>query len=43
VDVKDGADTASLTAHALAQHCPLGREGSQMAEVLWVGSIGLIL
>lgn len=25
VDVKDGADTASLTAHALAQHCPPGR------------------
>jgi len=25
VDVKDGADTASLTAYALAQHCPPGR------------------
>jgi hypothetical protein len=25
VDVKPGADTASLTAYALAQHCPPGR------------------
>jgi SnoaL-like domain len=25
VDVKDGADTASLTCYALAQHCPPGR------------------
>jgi len=25
VDVKDGADTASLTCYALAQHCPQGR------------------
>ncbi|KAL1859959.1 hypothetical protein Plec18167_006430 [Paecilomyces lecythidis] len=25
IDVKDGADTASLTAYALAQHCPPGR------------------
>lgn len=25
VDVKDGADTASLTAYALAQHCPPGK------------------
>ena len=25
VDVKDGADTASLTANAMAQHCPPGR------------------
>jgi hypothetical protein len=25
VDVKDGASTASLTAYALAQHCPPGR------------------
>lgn len=25
MDVKDGADTASLTAYALAQHCPPGR------------------
>ncbi len=25
IDVKDGADTASMTAYALAQHCPPGR------------------
>ncbi|KAL9617233.1 MAG: hypothetical protein Q9160_007961 [Pyrenula sp. 1 TL-2023] len=25
VDVKDGADTASMTAYVLAQHCPPGR------------------
>ncbi|KAK9364639.1 hypothetical protein V1509DRAFT_572598 [Lipomyces kononenkoae] len=25
VDLKDGASTASLTAHAVAQHCPPGR------------------
>lgn len=25
VDVKEGADTASLVAYALAQHCPPGR------------------
>jgi hypothetical protein len=25
VDVKDGADTASLTAYAMAQHCPPGK------------------
>jgi len=27
VDVKDGASTASLTAYALAQHCPSGKGG----------------
>jgi len=37
VDVKDGADTASLTAYALAQHCPPGRGQELDGPKLLVG------
>jgi hypothetical protein len=37
VDVKDGADTASLTAYALAQHCPPGKGKEPDAPKYLVG------
>ncbi len=37
IDVKDGADTASLTANALAQHCPPGRGKEPNGPKLLVG------
>lgn len=37
VEVKDGADTASLTAYALAQHCPPGRGKEPDAPKYLVG------
>ena len=38
VDVKDGANTASLTANALAQHCPPGKGKEPDAPKFLVGS-----
>ena len=37
VDLKDGANTASLTAYALAQHCPPGRGKEQDGPKYLVG------
>ncbi len=37
VDVRDGADTASLTAYALAQHCPPGKGKEPDAPKYLVG------
>ncbi|KIX03233.1 uncharacterized protein Z518_06785 [Rhinocladiella mackenziei CBS 650.93] len=37
VDVKDGANTASLTAYALAQHCPPGKGKEPDAPKYLVG------
>jgi len=37
VDFKDGADTASLTAYALAQHCPPGKGKEPDAPKYLVG------
>ncbi|EXJ92063.1 hypothetical protein A1O3_00613 [Capronia epimyces CBS 606.96] len=37
VDLKDGADTASVTAYALAQHCPPGLGGQTDGPKFLVG------
>jgi len=41
IDIKNGADTALLTAYALTQHCPLGKrkdsEGARCREVFGGG------
>jgi hypothetical protein len=42
IDVKDGADTAYLTAYALAQHCPPGRGKEPNGPKLLVGGEYLI-
>jgi hypothetical protein len=42
VDVKDGANTASLTCYALAQHCPPGRGKEPDGPKLLVGGEYLI-
>jgi SnoaL-like domain len=42
VDVKDGADTASLTCYALAQHCPPGRGKEPDGPKLLVGGEYLV-
>ena len=42
VDVKDGADTAFLTAYALAQHCPPGKGIEPDGPKLLVGSEYLV-
>jgi hypothetical protein len=42
VDVKDGASTASLTANAMAQHCPPGKGGEPDGLYLLTGAMYFI-